>query len=160
MNFPKDLRLTKVIWIVYGWPGVNPWVGKIRWRRERLPTSVFWLGEFHELYSPWGHKESDTTEGLSHTHKDNQQEPELTTLLFVFAVQLLSCIPLLRDPMGCSPPGPSVFGIFQARILDRVAISFSRGSSQPGNRTQVACIGRWILYHWATWETRHSLSTY
>ena len=38
------------------------WVGKIPWRRERLPTPVFWPGEFHGLYSPWGHKESDTTE--------------------------------------------------------------------------------------------------
>jgi len=32
---------------------------------ERLPTPVFWPGEFHELYSPWGHKQSDTTEWLS-----------------------------------------------------------------------------------------------
>ena len=38
------------------------WVGKIPWRRERLPTPVFWPGEFHGVYSPWGHKESDTTE--------------------------------------------------------------------------------------------------
>ena len=37
-------------------------VGKIPWRRERLPTPVFWPGEFHGLYSPWGHKESDTAE--------------------------------------------------------------------------------------------------
>ena len=41
------------------------WVGKIPWRRERPPTPVFWPGEFHGLYSPWGHKESDTTERLS-----------------------------------------------------------------------------------------------
>ena len=33
--------------------------GKIPWRRERLPTPVFWPGESHGLYSPWGHKESD-----------------------------------------------------------------------------------------------------
>ena len=44
----------------------NPWVGKIPWRRERLPTPVFWPGEFHGLYySPGGRKESDTTERLS-----------------------------------------------------------------------------------------------
>ena len=43
----------------------NPWVGKIPWRRERLPTPVFCLGKFHGQYSPWGHKESDTTEWLS-----------------------------------------------------------------------------------------------
>ena len=44
---------------------VDPWVGKIFWRRERLPTPVFWPRAFHELYSPWGRKESDTTEGLA-----------------------------------------------------------------------------------------------
>ena len=38
------------------------WVGKIPWRRKTLPTPVFWPGEFHGLYSPQGHKESDTTE--------------------------------------------------------------------------------------------------
>jgi len=38
----------------------DPWVGKIPWRRERVPTPVFWPGEFQELYSPWGCKESDT----------------------------------------------------------------------------------------------------
>ena len=48
-------------------PGFNPWVGKIPWRREWLPTPVLWPGEFHRLYSPWGHKESDTTEWLSLT---------------------------------------------------------------------------------------------
>ena len=48
-------------------PGVDPWVGDpfFLWRRERLPTPVFWPGEFHGLYSPWGRKESDTTEQLS-----------------------------------------------------------------------------------------------
>ena len=42
-----------------------PWVGKIPWRRERLPTPLFWPGEFYGLYSPWGRKESDMTERLS-----------------------------------------------------------------------------------------------
>ena len=48
-----------------GRPGFDPWVGKIPWRKERLPTPVFWLEEFHGLFSPLGHKESDTTERLS-----------------------------------------------------------------------------------------------
>ena len=48
----------------------DPWVGKIPCRREWLPTPVFWPGKFHGLYSPWSHKESDTTEGLSLTPKD------------------------------------------------------------------------------------------
>ena len=45
------------------------WVRPLGWedppRRERLPTPVFWSGEFHGLYSPWGRKESDTTERLT-----------------------------------------------------------------------------------------------
>ena len=48
-----------------GRPEFNPWVGMIPWRRERLPTPIFWPGEFHGLYSPWGCKESDMTEQLS-----------------------------------------------------------------------------------------------
>ena len=59
------------------------------------------------------------------------------------------------NPMDCSPLGSSVYGIFHASILELVAISYSRGSSQPRDLTQVfctSCIGRWILYHWSTWE--------
>ena len=41
------------------------WVGKIPWRMEQLPTPVFWPGEFHGLYNPWGHKELDMTKQLS-----------------------------------------------------------------------------------------------
>ena len=61
----------------------------------------------------------------------------------------------LCDPMDCSPPGSSVHGILQARILEWVAMPFSRGSSQPTDWTHVfhvSCIGRWVLYHWATRE--------
>ena len=58
-------------------PGFSPWVGKIPWRREWLPTPVFLSGEFHGQrslvgYSPCGHKESDTTEHLAH-HTDTAQ---------------------------------------------------------------------------------------
>ena len=53
------------IHLQWGRPGFHPWVGKIPWRKKRLPTPIFWPGESHELYSPWDHKESDTTEGLS-----------------------------------------------------------------------------------------------
>ena len=41
------------------------WVGKIPWRRERLPTPVFWPREFHRLYNPWSRKELDRPEQLS-----------------------------------------------------------------------------------------------
>ena len=68
-----------------------------------------------------------------------------------------SC-PTLSNSMDCSLPGSSVHGIFQARILEWVAISFSRGSSQPRDQTWVSCIatgdaplktGRWnIKFLW------------
>ena len=51
------------------------------------------------------------------------------------------------DPMDCSPPGSSVHGSLQARILEWVAISFSRGSSQPRDQTKVSCIAGRFLYH-------------
>ena len=53
--------------------------------------------------------------------------------------KLPSCVRLC-DPMDCSPPGSSVHGSLQARILEWVTIPFSRGSSQPRDRTQVSCI--------------------
>ena len=60
----------------------------------------------------------------------------------------------LCDPMD--PPGSSVHGIFQARILEWVAISYSRGSSRPRDRTCVSHVsftGRQNLYHHATWAS-------
>ena len=64
-----------------------------------------------------------------------------------------SCL-ILCNPMDCSPPGFSIHGIFQARVLEWVAISFSRGSSQPRNWTRVSCIaGR----HFTIWATRESV---
>ena len=62
-----------------------------------------------------------------------------------------SCVTLC-NPMDCSLPGSSVHGISETRILEWVSISFSRGSSWPRDWTHISCIGRWILYHWATRE--------
>ena len=56
------------------------------------------------------------------------------------------------DSMDCSLPGSSVHGIFQARIPERVAIPFSRGSSWPRDQTQVSCIAGGFFTDWATRE--------
>ena len=61
-----------------------------------------------------------------------------------------SC-PILCDSRDCSLPGSSIHGILQTRILEWVAISYSRGSSQSWGRNHVSwisCIGRQILYHY------------
>ena len=69
--------------------GLIPGLGRVPRRMERLPTPiVFWPGEFHGLYRPWGCEELDTTERLS------------LTLLFVSHL-----CPILCDPMDCSAPG-------------------------------------------------------
>ena len=62
-----------------------------------------------------------------------------------------SC-PILCDPMECSPPGSSVLGILQARILEWVAIPFSRESSWPRDWTWVSCIAGRSFTVWATQE--------
>ena len=79
-------------------------------------------------------------------------------LLFYCCLLTHSCI-WLCSPVHCSPPGSSVHGIFQARIVEWVAISFSRGSSQPRDWTCISYTGRQILYRWATGETSLPMDT-
>ena len=67
--------------------------------------------------------------------------------------------------MDCTLSGSwnFAYGIFQARILEQVAISYSRGSSQQRDRIHIFCVsctGRQILYHWATWEAHISVCGY
>ena len=59
------------------------------------------------------------------------------------------------DTMDCSPPGSSVHGILQARILEWVAMSSCRGSSWPRDRTQVSSFGGRFFTVWATREAQN-----
>ena len=70
-----------------------------------------------------------------------------------FVIVAWSCLSLC-NPMDCSSPGSSVHGILQARILEWVAMPSSRESSWPRDWIRVSCIGRQILYYWATWEAQ------
>ena len=68
----------------------------------------------------------------------------------LWCMQAQSC-PTLLWPHGlCSPPGSSIHGILQARILEWVAICYSRGSSRPRDGNRISCSQ--ILYYWAAWE--------
>ena len=72
--------------------------------------------------------------------------------------KLLQSCPTPCEPMDSSPPGSSVHGILQARILEWVAMPSSRGSSWPGNRTHVpwvSCVDRQILYSSTTLEAQN-----
>ena len=83
-------------------------------------------------------------------------EITISNLMFAAAAaaaKSLQLCPTLCDPIDGSPPGSSVHGIFQARILEWVATPFSQGSSWPRDWTHVSCVsciaGRFFT-HWAT----------
>ena len=61
----------------------------------------------------------------------------LSVIIYYCCVRIL-CLTLC-NPMDCSPPGSPVYGILQARILEWIAISFSKGSSRPRDQNQVSC---------------------
>ena len=69
-----------------------------------------------------------------------EEKPRQT---YQWASEVTQSCPALCDPMDCGLPGSSIHGIFQARVLEWVAISFSRGSSQPRDQTQVFCTAGW-----------------
>ena len=84
------------------------------------------------------------------TFQITDYECNFKSITVSIVVQLLSHVQLFCDPMECRLPGPSVHGSLEARILEQVAISFSKGSSRPRDQTRVCCIGRQILYCTAT----------
>ena len=105
--------------------GFDPWVGKIPWRRKWYPIPIFLPGKSHGQrrlvgYSPWGHKESDTTEQLNN----------VPIYIYIYTY---------------------TYTYIYTRILEWVAIVFSRWSCLPRDQAQVSSIGRfltwWILSH-------------
>ena len=87
-------------------PGFDPWVGKIPWRSEQLPTPVFWPGEFHGQrslagYSPGGRKDLDTTEQSSlsvFTVLCRHEEKEKAHSLLLRCLQSDSAVPPPHPP--------------------------------------------------------------
>ena len=73
----------------------------------------------------------------------------ITLKMKVLVAQLCSVV---CNPMDCTPPGSSVHGILQARILEWIAIPFFRGFSWPRNQTQVSCLAGRFFTIWATRE--------
>ena len=68
-----------------------------------------------------------------------QNQMQVTESIRMCCAKSLQPCPTLCDAMDCSLRGSSAQGILQARILEQVAISFSRESSQPRDKTQVSC---------------------
>ena len=119
------------------WPlaGVQVWKEDWRWKSSHLLSLVTLI--FVMVISPSGMFFSQLMACLvpSQLLKKERKESEVAQ----------SCLTLC-NPMDCSLPGFSVYGIFQARVLEWVAISFLRGSSWPRDWTQVSCIAGKTLY--------------
>ena len=139
-------------------PGFNPWVGKIPWRREWLPTPVFLLGDPMDR-GAWRAIVHGVAKSQTQLSSYPPAPPHTHTRLNHLAIQkilhniinkilhaksLQSCLTLC-DPMDCNPPGSSVHEIVQARILEWIVISSSGGSSQPRDQTLISCVSC-VLY--------------
>jgi len=140
-----------------------------KWRRKWQPTSVFLMGKFHgqrnlarlqsiglqRVGHDWAHKHA-----CIHIDTDSLQWGYWDIQCSIHDEKKWKCKSLsgiwLWDPKDCSPPGFSVHRIFQARILEWVAIPFSRGSFLIRDETQVSCTaGRFFT----VWNTREDLYT-
>ena len=119
----------------------DTWIGKMPWKRKWQPTPVFLPGESHGQRSLAGYR----------VHRVAKSQTRWATHPFTFINKsvtwevmedknLKSKFGRFCDSMDCSPPGSSVHGILQARILEWVAIPSSRGSSQPRGQTQVSAL--------------------
>ena len=134
----KTLMLGKIEGRRRGWQSIRRLDGITDSMNMSLSKLGIGDGQGMAYCSPWSHKESDTAERLNWTELS---EVKVTQL------HLTLC-----NPMDCSPSGCSVHGILRARILEWVAIPFSRGSSQPKGQTWVSCIAGRFFTVWATWE--------
>ena len=113
-----------------------------------LPLKCEGISTFNELGCPLCLCPMREREGLfvKHIHAHTY----LYTCVCVYESEVARSCPTLCHSMDCRSPGSSVHGVFQVRILEWVAISFSRWSSQLRDWTHIFCVGRQILYHWAT----------
>ena len=107
------------------------------------------------LKSMWDRKDfqEDIEKPSSHPHRRLFKFSGFCSFYWKLCVCVCVCAQLcltLCNPMDCSPPGSSVHGISQARILKWVAIPYSKGSSQLRDGTQVSCNGRQIFFFFTT----------
>ena len=132
--------------------------------RSRGDLSVLTPGQQHSGYHISVKSAAGQSKGSNHWWVDKGPQPQKrkmqqVTLSGAFPIsqrkqpthymypgKLLSRVLTPCDPRDCCPPGSSVQGILQARTLEWAAISSSRGSFRPRDRTCATCIGRWSLY--------------
>ena len=99
-------------------------------------------------------EEKSFLKGDGHQENNSRRDSKchLVNIVFQGSVLVHHLCPTLCDLMDCSQPGSSIHGIFQAGILEWVAISVLRGFSQPRDQIQVSCIASRFFTDWATRE--------
>ena len=120
LDFVQMARLT----VKPRWSGLNP-------LSAEPPVVLTWAGKVQKEQETPPQREGSTV---------RQRWVFPGSCGFLVCVLLAQSCRTLCNPVDCNPSGSSVHGNFQARILEWVAIPFSRGSSQPRDRTQVSCI--------------------
>ena len=138
-----------------------PFSKDMRFALFNLAAAAAWMNEkISFLCNRPYHSTSNTTHTLvkAHPHRmaSHYTSLRVNVALCVCVLVTQSC-PTLCDPTDCSPPGFSVHGILQARILEWIAIPFSRGTSQPRDWTQVSCLTGRFFTIWATGKSNVTL---
>ena len=120
-----------------------------RWWPRLFNTLYRWLNFW--MFQGWRKMYFYNLALILPSHESSSSSAALLSLEKVKVLDTQSC-PTLCDPMDCSPPGSSTHGFLHARILEWVAIPFSRGSSWPRDRTWVSCTAGRFFTIWATRE--------
>ena len=110
---------------------------------------------WNQVLLPWLHLRFLISKSIKRKWKRQCLSP-IWLLVKVKVLVAQSCVTLC-SPMDCSPPGSSVHGILQARILESVAIPFSRGFSGSRDQTQVSHIAGRLFTIWAHQGSPQSL---
>ena len=146
-QFSLDLSPYYFLWPVYFskhfWSWIPIWL--------HLPLHSY---PSHLSHCFKGETSSSFVKNSSHSHLASMSPPcsAISFDLWEKKSEVTQLCPALCDPIDCSLPGSSIHGIFQARVLEWAAISFSRGSSWPRDWTWVSRIAGRHFTIWATWE--------
>ena len=139
LPIPGILQARTLEWVAISFSSAWKWKVKVKSLSRAWPSATPWTAAFQAPLSV----------GFSRQEYWSGVPLPSPILMFRMCLVTQSCLTLC-DPIDCNPPGFPVHGVLHARIVERVAIPFSRRSSLPRNRTRVSyisCIGKWVLYH-------------
>ena len=123
-----------------------------RGRKKKQKKKHHRVHEYECTHGILGARRKACWDGMGNSKSNSWTGPWRIYDTFLLCVLVTQSCPTLCDPMHCSPSGSSVHEIFQTRKLEWVSISFSRGSSQPRDRTWVSCTAGRFFINWATRE--------